>query len=466
MVLWIGVDDTDSLGGMCTTFLATELVRALGERFDLIGYPRLVRLNPNVPWKTRGNGAICLRIGRGVGEPAVVGRIAGHEVLSFRRSAANPPEEEVVKRVASLVERWSCFDDPTTHPAFVVLRKRPDSRLYWRAVREFVEVEEALEAVRDRGVVRMYKEGRGIIGAAAAAAWRPRDRTYEVLTYRQRPRWGSPRDIDASTVRAMDQRFSTTFNNYDYGGERVVIAPRSPCPILFGIRGDDASELPAAMQSVRSERMDRWLLFETNQGTDDHVRPRGRPIPGTALRFRGRVTSLPKTLPGGHVLFAVREIPVMAYEPSKRFRDIVRLLRPGDVVDVVGSVRFSPRTINLEKIRVMSVAPYRIKVANPLCPTCGRRAKSLGRRAGFGCPAGHSRMPHTAAIYATVARSLLPGWYEPPVGSRRHLSKPLRRLVLGASLDSHGGGGLDSHTRDTKPPFEPFHDFGEGDGHH
>src|SRR5206468_4538429 len=27
MVLWIGVDDTDSLSGMCTTFLATEIER-------------------------------------------------------------------------------------------------------------------------------------------------------------------------------------------------------------------------------------------------------------------------------------------------------------------------------------------------------------------------------------------------------------------------------------------------------
>ena len=43
MVLWIGVDDTDSLGGMCTTYLATELIRALTEEYDLIGYPRLVR---------------------------------------------------------------------------------------------------------------------------------------------------------------------------------------------------------------------------------------------------------------------------------------------------------------------------------------------------------------------------------------------------------------------------------------
>src|SRR5690348_17412068 len=77
MVLWIGVDDTDSLQGMCTTFLATEIVRDLTLDLDLIGYPRLVRLNPNIPWKTRGNGAVCIRVGKGMGAASVVGSKIG-----------------------------------------------------------------------------------------------------------------------------------------------------------------------------------------------------------------------------------------------------------------------------------------------------------------------------------------------------------------------------------------------------
>ena len=60
-MLHIGIDDTDSVKGGCTTWLATEIIAELPE-FDLIGPPRLVRLNPNVPWKTRGNGAVRLTI--------------------------------------------------------------------------------------------------------------------------------------------------------------------------------------------------------------------------------------------------------------------------------------------------------------------------------------------------------------------------------------------------------------------
>ena len=60
---YLGFDDTDSRQGLCTTFLATEFVRELRD-WDLLGYPRLVRLNPNVTWKTRGNGALYLRFGK------------------------------------------------------------------------------------------------------------------------------------------------------------------------------------------------------------------------------------------------------------------------------------------------------------------------------------------------------------------------------------------------------------------
>ena len=99
MVLWIGVDDTDSLQGMCTTFLATEIVRDLTRDHDLIGYPRLVRLNPSIPWKTRGNGAVCIRVGQGRGRGSCVGQIDGRPVVSYLRGDLLDSAESVLKRL-------------------------------------------------------------------------------------------------------------------------------------------------------------------------------------------------------------------------------------------------------------------------------------------------------------------------------------------------------------------------------
>ena len=62
-ILHIGIDDTDSPKGMCTTFLAYKIINRLKkERVDFLDFPNLVRFNPNIPWKTRGNGAVGIKI--------------------------------------------------------------------------------------------------------------------------------------------------------------------------------------------------------------------------------------------------------------------------------------------------------------------------------------------------------------------------------------------------------------------
>ena len=472
MVHWIGVDDTDSLQGMCTTFLATEIVRDLTEDFDLIGYPRLVRLNPNIPWKTRGNGAVCMRFGEGLGPPFVVGSIAGRTIEAHPRGRASSEPAAVADRVALHVERWSRFDDATTNPAFAVLSRQPTPALYWRAVRGVVSKGSAQAAARGLGVVRSYKNGRGVIGALSAIAWRPRDRTYEILTYRAPEAWTTARRIAPESVIRMDRNFPSTFNNYDYVNDRLVIAPHSPCPVLFGIRGDDPAVLLPAMRVIDGERPERWLIFETNQGTDDHVMRRRSVKPGATVRLSGRVTSPPRAIAGGHVVFRLGDLDVTAYEPSKQFRAVVRSLAPGDRIEAIGAIRRRPKTLNLEKLFVESTAPRFRKVANPWCPECQKRAKSLGRQAGFRCPCCRKHFPLSAATFDRIERSLRPGWYEPPVGSRRHLSMPLKRIGFAsdasppggsvsppAFLHARGPGGLDSEAGDAVPTLYPLDDL-------
>ena len=59
----LGLDDTDSEEGMCTTYLITIILqKLLKEETIMLDYPNLIRLNPNIPWKTRGNAALCLRL--------------------------------------------------------------------------------------------------------------------------------------------------------------------------------------------------------------------------------------------------------------------------------------------------------------------------------------------------------------------------------------------------------------------
>ncbi len=425
----IAADDTDSSTWMCTTFLATELVRAFPDH-DLIGLPRLVRLNPAVPWKTRGNAAICIRIGKGKGQPRLVGHMDGRDLFCYARSSAEPDIDEVLERCRRVLEQWSQLDD--ADPGLVVTPSPPRPQLYERAVKRIIEKEEALEALRETGA-RTFElnSGRGIIGAASAASWKPADRTYEVLTYRERERWGNPREVAVDDIGALDQRFPSTFNNFDLTACRPAIVPHTTCPILYGIRGDSPLELIRAMRSIASEPVDRWMLFITNQGTDDHVISEWQELaPNSTYLVEGEVRSTPSTVPGGHVIFTMDTkagpLECAAYEPSKGFRNVVRSLRPGDLIRAIGELREQPRTLNLEKLQLVRAVTTFTKVSNPPCPSCGKNMKSIGKGQGYRC-----RECGTKAIEprrAPESREIAPGWYEPPVCARRHLAKPLKRM--------------------------------------
>jgi tRNA(Ile2)-agmatinylcytidine synthase len=427
--MYIGVDDTDSVNGMCTTYLATELVREFSD-LDLLGNPRLVRLNPNVPWKTRGNAAICLRLGKGAGKPKKIGHIDGQDVLCYDTGIDAEPSKRYFDRACALVERLARFEDPKTNPGVAISSAKPPQGLYWNAVREVVELKTHLKQANPDFSMG-WKNKRGLIGAVSAMAWRPHDRTYELIAYREPKRWGTPRKVDEASVIKMDKKFPDTFNNYDYEEKHVVFAPASPCPILFGIRGNRPDYLADAMAAVKSEKIDRWLIFLTNQGTDDHIIDASisnlRPF--TSVRIRGTVAGMPRVIEGGHLIFPIingkNTVDCTIYEPAKKFRWVGEQLRPGDVITVQGAVRETPPTINVEKLCIEELARTSVKIANPLCRKCNKRMKSYGKGQGYRCARCGAKARD--AEYASEVRNLKPGWYEPPAGAMRHLAMPIKR---------------------------------------
>lgn len=57
----VGLDDTDSRErGMCTTYVAATIARALQRDGATVSRLLLIRLNPAVEYKTRGNAALAI----------------------------------------------------------------------------------------------------------------------------------------------------------------------------------------------------------------------------------------------------------------------------------------------------------------------------------------------------------------------------------------------------------------------
>ncbi|OGS42551.1 MAG: hypothetical protein A3K67_07620 [Euryarchaeota archaeon RBG_16_62_10] len=417
---------------MCTTYLAALMLEELSG-YDLVGLPRLVRLNPNVPWKTRGNAAICLPLGHASGAGRVCGGLGSVPVKCYERGK-QCDHEELLAAASKVLERAAMFECDKTNPGIVASNARPPPSLYWKAVRGVVELGDVERMLGRSGACwKKYKNGRGVIGASAAMAWRPRDRTWEVIAYRAPDKVGTPREVDPESVIAMDKATRWTFNNYDFENGHIAIAPGSPCPILFGIRGDSAAELLRAKDMIGGERPHMWLEFLTNQATEDHIALRKVRdlVPWTSAKVRVRVVSSPRTIVGGHVVLRVgdgSEVDAMFYEPSRGFRDVARALIPGDRITLFGSVRDVPRSLNVEKMHVDGLVEDRRKAHNPVCKACGKSMGSLGRGQGYRCKRCGAKAGPEAAEYEAVPRLAKVGWYEPPVASRRHLHKPLRRM--------------------------------------
>ena len=435
-LIWIGIDDTDSVAGGCTTYVACCIIKKLSGNFSIIGYPRLVRLNPNIPWKTRGNGAIALQIGKSNTKTIPIANFNDKIIFAAHKLEKQIPEtekKEIQKIVTKIVKSLMKTEDANTNPGIVFLDKQPPNTLYKKTVKKIVDIKEITTYLTKKEATYIgYKNKRGLIGATASIAWKPNDITYELIAYRHKKKWGTKRSIDIKSVKQMDVQVTSTFDNYDYANNHNRIAPNSPCPILYGIRGDKPSDLIKAQTYIESEPYASWVLFTSNQGTDDHLQKKKihtiHPFESTIVY--GTITKPPTTIHGGHVIFTLQDttgtIDCAAYEPTKEFRTIVRQLTSNDIIEVHGGVRKKPLTINLEKINIKYLHPIIEKVENPVCPHCGKHMKSRGTNQGFKC----IRCKTITKIFSCKEkkRNLHLGFYEVPVCARRHLSKPLKRI--------------------------------------
>lgn len=425
MKLHIGFDDTDSPRTGCTTYIAALIIEKFyGMGVKFIDYPNLIRLNPNVPWKTRGNGALCLRI-----------------------RCEDDLYGDVRECVIETIEENADFDYEGTDPGAVFLRGDVPGELEAfakKAIQGLVGMREALKLIRRfRAEAIGYKGGRGIIGGLAAIGETLReDHTFELIAYRRSENWGTPRRIDEASVREMDRRMGNlTFNNVDPETGRILITPRGPDPILYGIRGESPEAVKLAHRMVRShEPIERWVIFRTNHGTDAHLKKVfsiSDVKPYNPVIVRGEVAGKPKIIPGGHVIFRLRDetgvIDCAAYEQTGSLRRVASMLIEGDAVEVYGGVRppsrKNPKTINIEKIKIVSLAE-KIVLRNPLCPVCGKRMKSMGRGKGFECYKCGFHGANLTKIAIKVERPIKAGLYIVPPRSERHLTKPLSRYGL------------------------------------
>lgn len=417
----VGIDDTDSKEGMCTTYVGAVILDEL-EKLDIkpVNHPHLIRLNPNWKFKTRGNCAVSFK-------------------FDLSEDQIPTVKEIVLDWVEELAELH--IEETTPGVAFYGGSEIPDKLKAYskRVVQEVMTLEEAENLALEVGAeIHKFRKGRGIIGALAAIGHPlEEDFTYELITYREEENRGTPRRIVEESVQKMNEAtYPETFDNLDMGAGEVQINPHTPCPILYGIRSETPETAYEANGIVEVEEpIERTLLYKTNQGTDEHLRRSEiKDIESyRSVIVDGVVSKKPETIAGGHVFFSIKngtgEVRCAAFEPTRGFRDVVRKLVPGDRVRVYGGVKEKsevPITVNLEKIEVLGLEAKK-REANPVCESCGKRMSSAGEGKGYFCKKCGIELPSGSGEEVEVPRELEIGMYEVPPRARRHLAKPLVR---------------------------------------
>jgi tRNA(Ile2)-agmatinylcytidine synthase len=429
---WIGIDDTDSPTGGCTTHVLTEVIRVAREAgFDLIGYPRLVRLNPNAPGRTRGNAALAARFGRGRGRAKRLGEIGGAPLDAF--SQGGPLSRNATSTLVELAWRTVLRESRTeegTDPALVATPRLLPANLYWEAVRNQIDRGKVHALLRQAGaLVRTSGSGEGIVGAAAAVGWRGAHPTWELIAYRAAQAKGARLPIPAARIERAEHRFPELFQCRDARTRRVLVSPHTACPILLGLRATRPDHLAEALPLIAVEPFDRWVIFESNQGTGDHLSDLavGELQPYGSARISGEVVDRPRSVRGGHWGFRLREpeshreLECVAFEPTKTLPRIVRELRPGDRVRVWGGIAEEP-LFRLEGIEVQRTVVRIAAGPNPRCPRCGARARSLGAARGFRCVRCRRRLPLEVRERGVREKGPTLGTYHPTPSARRHLA--------------------------------------------
>jgi len=412
---WVGLDDTDSYSGGCTTWTAAQIAAFLRDK--LLDFPYLIRLNPEIPWKTRGNGALALHV-----------------------STLGPTQEEGIKRILAVAARI----EGKTDPGLVLASEGKAPRwLSDKALRDVVTkrlLEKALSICGETGAIQIVglRPGlpRGLIGAMAAVGHTWGDYTFELIAYRDD--LTKKREEVLSDVLYMDSLTApVTFLNVDREDGQPLIYPHGPDPVLFGIRGEDPNVLIAAHDIVRNTSRP-WVIFKTNQATNEHIvdiEDASRARPYTTVRFVAYVVEKPQVLQGGHVkIFAKQgatEIQVMVYRQTGYLNRISRELLPGDKVLFWGAVRPGkvPLTINLQGFKLLSAVKWEDE--KPLCPLCGRHMEKTNFGA-YRCTLCGVRAwdPQIKPI----TRRLRQGKdYLPSPSAFKHLMKPWNRRPLPAA---------------------------------
>jgi tRNA(Ile2)-agmatinylcytidine synthase len=393
-------------------------------------YPLLIRLNPVIPFKTRGNAATSFSL-----------RIPEKNVDSLKNLV-----------VSEFLKYLETVRGGGVEPGLAFLYGKVPaklSKLYRKALTDYVHRDYVTGIINElsESVEAPLGYSRGLVGALAAigASNSLSECTYEILVYRTRDNYLRERCVDEESVKLMDSEFrDQTFLNYDYVNDKPLITPSGHNPVLLGIRGEDPAILVKALKTLElCEEFEGWLIYKTNQGLNAHHVERGveefRPYQTGCVK--GKVIEKPSVRLGGDVLLKLGDLENKSSLWVVFFKEtglgkVARYLVSGDVIRVCGGGKWWEDlglVIHGDLLEVIELVSEVLK--NPTCPLCGHRMKSAGRGKGWKCPLCGYKSLTLGKEKVKTDRKIVAGTYRPADSAVKHLVMPQSRVGRKGSCD-------------------------------
>ncbi len=415
----LGIDSTDSPKGGCTTWTFVRVLQKLYQEDHTItfhGYPRLIRLNPNIPHRTRGNAALS---------------------VSFSSDSDQAKLFEIVKEIVLRdFEEYSVDDGKfpgiviLSDNEFKLLKSDLGADFYNSTLQHLIKIDNS----RISDLATIYGK-EGIVGALGSImADLENDYTHELLAYRKKAKFNTIRKIDIDNLIEVADNHSSSFSSYDPVSKRELICPSGPDPIFLGIRGDDPRELIDFYDNLEiEEKLDYWMIFISNQGTNQHVMKMQSKIKlNSVVSTMATVSKDPVEFRGGHVKLELQIngyfIDCMVFEPTKQLRNAARELIEGDRIYIHGAISSNEfgEYISLEYMYIVDQLDKFNKLP-PVCENCNDRMTSAGKLSGYKCKKCSQRS--YKSIREKIDRKLIVGQrVYASHSAQRHLTRPLIRL--------------------------------------
>ncbi len=338
----VSLDSFDAPRAGCTTHVASLLILHLESKgFKLLDYPNLVRLNPVVPWKTRGNAAVSFEV-------------SGNELEVYESA-----KEFLIEYSSELSNRGALF----------VTSEKPPLEFYFKSVKEVTHPEVALEYARRAG--QFYGHKGSLIGAiAAAAAEKKLLPNFELIAYRSS--FKLKRRCDFAP---FYDELALSLYPYVHESGSDVVCPRGSDPVLYGLRGRNPSLLISLAKLIRSDDVSFYAIFRTNQHSITSLEKSEMYV----YDFKSLDAYLRTDQISERNRDFVLEIDggVIVYEETG-LKKLFNMLKSGNSrLDCEISVLYKPGLKSLASIKIRKAVSVRYKA--PRCPKCGGSMVSKGK---------------------------------------------------------------------------------------